>query len=221
MVQLAIGEAAAGRSCCFLTRTRSELTPVHLALVREGVPHAMAATPPVEAEPVVELVDRARASVDPGHPFHLLRRLRAERGWDRSQPTADGLGDEGHAALDALLGWSVAFATVDAFVTSFDRARERMAALRDPDALVELATVHASKGREWDTVVVLGFEADRMPNRRSLLDADDPDRALEEERRLAYVALTRATHRLVLAFDPARPSPFLGEMGLDTGRRGR
>ena len=58
-------------------------------------------------------------------------------------------------------------------MASYDRARARIAALRDPDALVELATVHASKGREWDTVVVLGFEADRMPNRRSLLDAED------------------------------------------------
>ena len=53
-----------------------------------------------------------------------------------------------------------------------------------------------------------------MPNARSIADADSPDRALEEERRLAYVALTRATRRLILAFDPARPSPFLAEMGL-------
>jgi superfamily I DNA/RNA helicase len=88
-----------------------------------------------------------------------------------------------------------------------------MAALRVPDAPVELATVHAAKGREWETVVLLGFEEDRIPNRRSLLDADDPERAREEERRLAYVALTRATRRLVLAFDPVRPSPFLQEMG--------
>ena len=65
-------------------------------------------------------------------------------------------------------------------------------------------------------MVLLGFEADRIPNRRSLIDADDPDRALEEERRLAYVAVTRATRRLILAFDPARPSPFLAEMGYAT-----
>jgi superfamily I DNA/RNA helicase len=53
-----------------------------------------------------------------------------------------------------------------------------------------------------------------MPNRRSIDDADSAERALEEERRLAYVAVTRAGSRLILAFDPTRPSPFLAEMGV-------
>jgi superfamily I DNA/RNA helicase len=228
MARFAAAEDRAGRSCCFLARTRSELTPVLLALVRAGVRHATAVPPLVEAEPVVALVDLARNSDDPDHPFHVLRRLRAVRGWDRSQTSADLLADDGHAALDALLGWATAFGTVDAFVRAYDAARARIATLRDTDAPVELATVHASKGREWETVVLLGFEEDRIPNRRSLFDAEDRDRALEEERRLAYVALTRATRRLVLAFDPARPSPFLAEMGFgaaggsgspSTGRR--
>ena len=74
-------------------------------------------------------------------------------------------------------------------------------------------TVHGAKGREWPTVVVIGFEEERFPNRRALQGAADPDRAVEEERRLGYVALTRATRRLVLGFDPARPSRFLEEMG--------
>ena len=78
--------------------------------------------------------------------------------------------------------------------------------------------MHGSKGREWETVVLLGFEADRIPNRRSLVDADDPGRALEEERRLTYVAVTRATRQLILAFDPSRPSSFLADMGLRTAK---
>ena len=80
--------------------------------------------------------------------------------------------------------------------------------------MIELVTVHGAKGREWRTVVVLGLEEERFPNRRALVGADNPARALEEERRLAYVALTRATQRLILAYDPARPSRFLAEMGL-------
>ncbi len=220
MAQLAASEDRAGRTLCFLSRTRGELTPILLALVGAAVRHTAAVPPIVEARPVLDLVVAARASGDGDHPFHVMRRLRAARGWDRGSPSGDLLSDEDHAALDALLGWTAAFRTVDAFVDAFAGARARIAALRDPEARVELATVHASKGREWETVVLVGFEADRIPNRRTLVDADDPDRAMEEERRLAYVAVTRATRRLVLAFDPAKPSPFLSEMGYDAAATG-
>ena len=213
VARLAAVEDAARRSLCFLSRTRGELTPILLALVHAGVRHTTAIPPIVESERVVALIDAARGVETPEHPFHVLRGLRTGRGWSRENPASDHLSDEDHAALDALLGWTAGFARLDAFVAAYDAARARVAALRDPSATVELATVHASKGREWETVVLIGFEADRIPNRRSLIDADDADRALEEERRLAYVALTRATRQLILAFDPARPSPFLAEMG--------
>ncbi len=214
MARFAAAEDRAGRPLCFLARTRGELTPILLALVRAGIRHATAVTPFVDVEPVVSLVADARASEDRDHPFHVLRRLRSARGWARGTESGDLLADEEHSALDALLGWTTGFVTTDAFVAAYDAARARITALRDASAPVELATVHGSKGREWETVVLLGFEADRIPNRRSLVDADDADRALEEERRLAYVALTRATRHLILAFDPGRPSPFLAEMGL-------
>ena len=214
VARLAAVEDAAGRGLCFLSRTRGELTPILLSLVRAGVRHATAIPPIVESERVVALTDDARRLDTPEHPFHVLRRLRLGRGWSRDNPASDMLDDEDQAALDALLGWTAGFARLDAFVAAYDAARARIAALRDPSAPVELATVHASKGREWETVVLIGFEADRIPNRRSLVDADDPGRALEEERRLAYVAVTRATRQLILAFDPASPSPFLSEMGL-------
>ena len=217
LARLARTEGDAGRSICVLTRTRAELTPMFVALVRHGVRHR-AATPPIVDVPVVtELVGAARSSRDPRHPFHVLRGHREARGWARTQPTGDHLTDDDHAALDAVLGWSTGFRSIEPFIAAFDAARARIVALRDDTAAVELATVHAAKGREWETVLVLGFEADRMPNRRSMADASDPARALEEERRLAYVALTRATRRLILAFDPARPSPFLAEMALATG----
>ena len=213
VARLAAVEDAAGRGICFLSRTRGELTPILLALVRAGVRHATAIPPIVESERVVALVDAARGLDTPEHPFHVLRRLRVGRGWSRDDPASDVLDDDDHAALDALLGWTAGFSRIEAFIAAYDAARARVAALRDSSANVELATVHASKGREWETVVLVGFEAERMPNRRSLADADDPNRAMEEERRLAYVALTRATRQLLLAFDPARPSPFLAEMG--------
>lgn len=213
LARLAAVEDAAGRTICYLARTRGELMPLLVALTRANVRHTTAVPPLVESERVVALVDAARIIDTRNHPFRVLQRLRAGNGWERDNPAADGLAEEDHAALDALLGWTTAFTTLDSLIAAYDAARSRIAGLRDPDARVELATVHAAKGCEWETVVLVGFEADRIPNRRSLADAPDPDRALEEERRLAYVALTRATRQLILAFDPARPSPFLAEIG--------
>ena len=60
--------------------------------------------------------------------------------------------------------------------------------------------MHAAKGLEFDTVFLPGWEEEMFPNARAL--AEDEERggqtALEEERRLAYVALTRARQRVYL-----------------------
>ena len=211
VAELAIAESASGRCCC-LARTRAELTPVALAFVRAGQVHASTLPTPLETESVRALLDIARRMAPADLPFRSLVRARAVRGWRRADRD-DALGDEDHAAIDALLGWAAAFPRLDLFLAAADRVTARLAALRDPGAPIELVTVHGAKGREWPTVVVIGFEEDRFPNRRALLGAEDPDRAIEEERRLAYVALTRATRRLILALDPVRPSRFLAEMG--------
>ncbi|MFT5414820.1 MAG: DNA helicase-2/ATP-dependent DNA helicase PcrA [Gammaproteobacteria bacterium] len=63
----------------------------------------------------------------------------------------------------------------------------------DEDYLV-LSTVHSAKGQEWDTVYVQHFSDGTFPNEFAAGD----NKKLEEERRLAYVAMTRAKNRLVL-----------------------
>ena len=109
------------------------------------------------------------------------------------------------------------------FVTAVRDARARLAELRRDDASLTLATAHATKGLEFDHVVVLGMEAGRFPSGRTVSEAEDPVRAYEEERRLAYVAWTRARRSLTLLYDPAVPSPFLleafsaDELGLSPG----
>jgi DNA helicase-2/ATP-dependent DNA helicase PcrA len=212
LATVAASEAATGGGCCILARTRAELTPVALALLRADQPHATTLPTPLEAGPVRALLDAARRLPGADPPFPSLVRLRAMRGWRRGDGD-DALGDDDHAAIDALLGWAVGFVRLDRFLAAGEEVIARLARLRDPAAPIELVTVHGAKGREWPTVMVIGFEEDRFPNRRALLGATDPGRAIEEERRLGYVALTRATRRLVLAFDPARPSRFLEEMG--------
>ena len=78
-----------------------------------------------------------------------------------------------------------------------------------------LMTVHAAKGLEFPTVIVTGMEEQLFPFRGLEADADPEE--LEEERRLAYVAFTRARERLVLSWATSRY--FFGN--LRDGRRSR
>jgi DNA helicase II / ATP-dependent DNA helicase PcrA len=65
---------------------------------------------------------------------------------------------------------------------------------------VQMMTVHAAKGLEFDAVFISGIEEGLFPHENS---ASDPD-GLEEERRLMYVAITRARQRLYLSFSQTR-----------------
>ena len=85
---------------------------------------------------------------------------------------------------------------------------------------VKLMTVHASKGLEFDTVFISGLEENLFPHRR--MGASDDNVDTEEERRLFYVALTRARKKLYLTYAGMRtifgskqmnvPSEFIIEM---------
>jgi DNA helicase-2/ATP-dependent DNA helicase PcrA len=65
---------------------------------------------------------------------------------------------------------------------------------------VQLMTVHAAKGLEFDCVFVSGLEEGLFPSERSMADHE----GLEEERRLMYVAITRARKRLYLSYSQTR-----------------
>ena len=84
---------------------------------------------------------------------------------------------------------------------------------------VNLMTIHAAKGLEFDTVFLAGLEKGLIPHARSI---EEGEHNLEEERRLFYVAITRAKKRLFLSscrsrrrrgrLEETEPSPFLDEL---------
>jgi DNA helicase II / ATP-dependent DNA helicase PcrA len=65
---------------------------------------------------------------------------------------------------------------------------------------IQLMTVHSAKGLEFDAVFITGLEEGLFPHENSLSDVD----GLEEERRLMYVAITRARKRLYMSFSQTR-----------------
>ena len=102
--------------------------------------------------------------------------------------------------------------------------------LEEGKEAVSLMTLHASKGLEFPVVFLVGLEAGLFPSYRSL---NDP-LAVEEERRLCYVGITRAQELLYMSHarerrlygsrEPAVRSQFIGELPpelLNTNQRGR
>lgn len=95
------------------------------------------------------------------------------------------------------------------------------AATRWPNLTLDFMTIHASKGQQAEYVILLGLaqgkEGFPAPARESVMEAAllpeeevFPD---AEERRLAYVAMTRAIHQVWLLYDREAPSPFVTELG--------
>jgi DNA helicase-2/ATP-dependent DNA helicase PcrA len=75
---------------------------------------------------------------------------------------------------------------------------------------VVLSTIHRVKGREWPRVVVFGATEGLMPHRLAQGRA-----AVEEERRVFHVGITRGIGRVTVLADASRPSPFLSELDRD------
>jgi DNA helicase-2/ATP-dependent DNA helicase PcrA len=113
-----------------------------------------------------------------------------------------------------------ALAALPAFLD--DLAQWRAGDFFDPRAdAVALMTLHAAKGLEFPVVLISGVDRDLVP----LIRKDEEKESIEEERRLLYVAMTRARDLLALTtarrrflFGEVReslPSPFLGEIPAD------
>ncbi|HET8607504.1 MAG TPA: UvrD-helicase domain-containing protein [Gaiellaceae bacterium] len=120
---------------------------------------------------------------------------------------------------------SAAEPTLSAFLQEISLYSDQDA-IRSDDGLVTLMTIHNAKGLEFRAVFMIGMEEGIFPHSRSI-----EENAVEEERRLAYVGMTRAKERLVLTHamrrtlygrsDANLPSRFLDELPADGVERER
>jgi DNA helicase II / ATP-dependent DNA helicase PcrA len=184
-----------------------------------------------------ETMDLLRARVDSGSPVaEILQAVLSETGYLEALAAERTVEAEGRAEnLEALVEGA----------DEFDRERERegdtevpplegylqqISLLSDQDSiedekeLVTLMTLHNAKGLEYDTVFVIGCEDGAFPHMRALEEGSE-----EEERRLCYVAITRARRRLYMTWARERqlfgrsernlPSRFIDELPIELTER--
>lgn len=214
-----------GSTSAVLTRTNRELLPAVVACLDLDRPFRSPALPLPLLDDRLDTLLALVAATPPGRPLlvrigNVRDRLAVDPGAIVSPGSvADGVDGVEAGALDddrptpadlaaAVLGWAVTSRTMDDLSVRISHARERLLALHVEDAPLTLATAHGTKGLEFDHVVVL---ADGFPARRAVGEAAEPERVLEEERRLAYVAWTRARRTLTLLYDPGAVPVFLRE----------
>ncbi|MCL4802657.1 MAG: UvrD-helicase domain-containing protein, partial [Burkholderiales bacterium] len=203
---------------------------LHEAARREGMPLALAAdrvaqSDALKGRPRAALAqllrdfERWRAMLDREGHVATVAAMLDESGYtemwrqDRS-PEAPGRLDNLRELLRALAD----FETLAGFL-------EHVALVMENDEAAEgdrvsLMTLHAAKGLEFDAVFLPGWEEGLFPNQRALDEGGA--KALEEERRLAYVGLTRARRRAIVSWAANRriyanwqsciPSRFLEEL---------
>ena len=117
-------------------------------------------------------------------------------------PASQGLGGSSEPSTDTIDEFSedgVIMSPLAAFLTHASLEAGDNQAQAGEDA-VQLMTVHASKGLEFDAVFITGLEEGLFPHENAMNDFD----GLEEERRLMYVAITRARKRLYLSHSQTR-----------------
>jgi len=166
-----------------------------------------------------ELMSGARARIGEG-PAAVLEVALNESGY------VQALRDEGTVEADGRLEHLEELAGAAAEFESCDEFLEQVSLVSDVDEMtdasqVSLMTLHSAKGLEYDIVFVTGMEDGIFPHHRSMTDPVE----LEEERRLAYVGITRARKQLYLTHSWSRmlhgqtsynpPSRFIDEIPPD------
>ena len=212
-----------------LFRTNGQSETYEQALSDAGVPYVLRGGERFFDRPEVRearlLLRGAARSLDADELPTMVRGVLSSSGWSENAPAGAGAVRERWESLSALarladdLAAAGTATTLAEFVAELD---ERADAQHAPTVDgVTLASLHAAKGLEWDAVFIVGVTDGMIP-----ITYAETAEAIEEERRLLYVGVTRARERLVISWPLARapggrasrrPSRFLEGMRT-TGR---
>jgi DNA helicase-2/ATP-dependent DNA helicase PcrA len=207
-VQALIAAGTPAREIAVLYRINAQSEVVEEALGEAGIPYVLRGESAFfERGEVREAVTRirgaARSGEQPGELGDSVRSVLSSMNWSPVPPSGSGAERDRWENLLRLVSLADDLArdnpqaTLGDLVADLDiRAATQSAPAADG---VTLATVHAAKGLEWDAVFVVGLVAGTFP----IQYADTPVR-LEEERRLFYVACTRARTHLGLSWSRSR-----------------
>ncbi|VVT07624.1 putative DNA helicase II homolog [Sphingomonas sp. EC-HK361] len=182
------------------------LAKLHMLARAEGVPLTIAAARILDTDELTPQARRALGNLvgdiarwrdmarDLPHA-ELARQLLDESGYtamwqaEKSTEAAGRLEN-----LSELVRAMEEYESLGAFLEHVSLVMDNEAAAGDPR--VTIMTIHAAKGLEFDTVFLVGWEEGLFPSQRAIDEGGTS--ALEEERRLAYVAITRARRRAVV-----------------------
>ena len=204
--------AAAGtpwREIAVLFRINAQSEPFEEALSARGVPYVVRGVERFFDRPEVrQAVTLMRGSLRAGEVavnglVDSVSSLLGGIGWSAVPPAGGRSARNRWESLQALLGLAQELAAVDPTATlgSFVAEIERRAAGQHAPVAegVTLATLHAAKGLEWEAVFLAGIHEGTVP-----IVYADTAAAVEEERRLLYVGVTRARRGLSVSWSVAR-----------------
>ena len=145
---------------------------------------------------LIEEIHAASQSSRPSEALELVLNRTGYGSWLASSER--GRGHLEH--VDGLRGLLAASEAPDLATWLADLHLDEAEAAAADDRAVPLLTIHASKGREWPVVFIAGFEEGLLPFGHARSDQDGDD----EERRLAYVALSRSQVQVYLTWCRSR-----------------
>ena len=192
------------RDIAVLYRINAQQVEIESALANAGIPMTVRGSErfferPEVREALTRLRGAARSADASRSVPDLVVDVFSAMGWSTQQPSTTGAVRERWESLAALVELARESDAGDLaeFVEQLDeRASASFAPVADG---VTLASIHAAKGLEWTSVFVIGCSDGLIP----LQHADTPE-SVEEERRLLYVAITRAERDLTLSWARSR-----------------